>query len=59
VTEGEEGADLTLTLTKLQMVGMLTGNGFDQIGHEGDLGAIGRLIGVLDAPDGDFPIVTP
>ena len=59
VTDGEEGADLTLTLTKLQMVGMLTGNGFDQIGHEGDLGAIGRLIGVLDAPDGDFPIVTP
>ncbi len=59
VTEGEEGADLTLTLTKLQMVGMLTGKGFDQIGHEGDLGAIGRLIGVLDAPDGDFPIVTP
>ena len=59
VTDGEEGADLTLTLTKLQMVGMLTGKGFDQIGHEGDLAAIGRLIGVLNTPDRDFPIVTP
>src|ERR1035441_4605423 len=55
VTDGEEGADLTLTLTKLQMVGMLTGKGFDQIGHEGDLAAIGRLIGVLNTPDRDFP----
>ena len=59
VAEEEEGADLTLALSKLQMVGVLTGKGFDQIGHEGDLGAIGRLLGVLDAPDRDFPIVTP
>ena len=59
VAEGEEGADLTLALSKLQMVGVLTGKGFDQIDHEGDLGAIGRLLGVLDAPDRDFPIVTP
>ena len=26
---------------------------------EGDLGAVGRLLAALDAPDPDFAIVTP
>jgi alkyl sulfatase BDS1-like metallo-beta-lactamase superfamily hydrolase len=59
VHTGPDHADLTLVLNKSQMVDMLTGAGFDQIGHRGDLAAIGRLIGVLDTPDRNFPIVTP
>jgi alkyl sulfatase BDS1-like metallo-beta-lactamase superfamily hydrolase len=52
-------ADLTLTLTKPQLLGMLAGAGMDGVEHAGDLGAIQRLLGVLDTPDVNFPIVTP
>ena len=52
-------ADLALTLTSAQMVEMVTGRGFDGIGHEGDLDVLGRLLAVLDVPDRNFPIVTP
>jgi alkyl sulfatase BDS1-like metallo-beta-lactamase superfamily hydrolase len=52
-------ADLTLTLTKPQLLGMLAGAGMDGVEHAGDLGAIQRLLGVLDNPDVNFPIVTP
>lgn len=59
VHAAQRGADLTLTLTKPLMLSMLTGGGFDGIDHQGDLGAIGRLLAALDFPDGNFPIVTP
>jgi alkyl sulfatase BDS1-like metallo-beta-lactamase superfamily hydrolase len=52
-------ADLTLVLTKTQMLGVLAGAGLDGIGTEGDLGVIGQLLGVIEAPDRNFPIVTP
>jgi linear primary-alkylsulfatase len=52
-------ADLTLTLTKLQLLGLLRGGGLDGIEHVGDPAALTRLLAVLDEPDPAFPIVTP
>ncbi|TVT51584.1 MBL fold metallo-hydrolase [Amycolatopsis rhizosphaerae] len=51
--------DLTLTLAKRQLPGLLAGQGLDDIGHEGDLSALTRLRGLLQTPDESFPIVTP
>jgi alkyl sulfatase BDS1-like metallo-beta-lactamase superfamily hydrolase len=51
--------DLTLTLTKPQLLGLLTGSGLDGIEHSGDAAVLGRLLAVLDSPDPAFPIVTP
>jgi len=59
VGEGGTPADLTLILDKGQMLAVLIGAGLDQIGHEGDLGVIGRLMAVIETPDRNFPIVTP
>ena len=52
-------ADLTLTLTKPQLLGVLAGRGLDGIEHTGDPAALGRLTALLDTPDPAFPIVTP
>jgi alkyl sulfatase BDS1-like metallo-beta-lactamase superfamily hydrolase len=52
-------ADLTLTLTKAQLLGLLGGRGLDGIEHSGDPAALGRLLALLDTPDQAFPIVTP
>ena len=59
VADGTPGADLTLVLEKGQMLGALLGVGLDQIGTEGDLDVIGRLLAVIETPDRSFPIVTP
>jgi alkyl sulfatase BDS1-like metallo-beta-lactamase superfamily hydrolase len=55
----EAVADLTLTLTKAQLLGLLAGRGLDGIGHTGDPAALTRLMGLLDTSDPAFPIVTP
>ncbi|WP_240805960.1 alkyl sulfatase dimerization domain-containing protein [Streptomyces sp. BPSDS2] len=53
-------ADLSLTLTKAQLLGLLaTGSLPDAVERDGDAGALVRLMSVLDAPDASFPIVTP
>jgi alkyl sulfatase BDS1-like metallo-beta-lactamase superfamily hydrolase len=51
--------DLSLTLTKPQLLGMLAGKGLSGIAYEGDPDAFKRLLGHLDAPDPKFAIVTP
>ncbi|MGH3166824.1 MAG: alkyl sulfatase C-terminal domain-containing protein, partial [Trebonia sp.] len=51
--------DLTITLSKAQLLGLLAGHGLDGIEHSGDPSAIGRLVALLDHPDPAFPIVTP
>jgi alkyl sulfatase BDS1-like metallo-beta-lactamase superfamily hydrolase len=56
---GQASADLTLTLTRPQFLGLLGGHGLDGIEHSGDPDALNRLMGVLDSPDPAFPIVTP
>ncbi len=52
-------ADLALTLTKPQLLGVLAGRGLDGIEHSGDPAVLGRLTALLDRPDPTFPIVTP
>jgi linear primary-alkylsulfatase len=52
-------ADLTLTLTKPQLLALLAGHGLDGIEHTGDPAALSKLMGLLDTPDPAFPIVTP
>ncbi|MFD4239744.1 alkyl/aryl-sulfatase [Streptomyces sp. NPDC058542] len=52
-------ADLTLTLTKPQLLGVLAGKGLDGVGVQGDPQVFATLAGLLDTPDPDFPLVTP
>jgi alkyl sulfatase BDS1-like metallo-beta-lactamase superfamily hydrolase len=52
-------ADLTLTLTKTQLLGLLAGHGIDGIDHRGDPSALDKLMRLLDTPDPAFAIVTP
>ncbi|MEU4838646.1 alkyl/aryl-sulfatase [Nocardia testacea] len=52
-------ADLTLTLTKEQLLNALSGKGFDGVTITGDRSLLETFIGLLDAPDPQFPIVTP
>jgi len=56
---GETAADLTLTLTKPQLLAVLAGQGLDGVTTAGDPAALARLTGLLDAAVPDFPIVTP
>ncbi len=56
---GPGGADLTLTLTRPQLLGMLAGQCLDGIQVAGDPGALQRLLGLLDDQDPGFAIVTP
>lgn len=51
--------DLTLNLTKPQLLGILAGKGLDGIDHTGDPTVLQRLFGLLDDPDPNFAIVTP
>ena len=55
----QAAADLTLTLTKPQLLGLLAGHGLDGIEHSGEPAALSRLMGLLDTPDPAFPIITP
>ncbi|WP_067690524.1 alkyl/aryl-sulfatase [Nocardia jejuensis] len=52
-------AELTLTLTKAQLLGVLAGQGLDGVGVEGDPKVLATLAGLLDTADVDFAIVTP
>ena len=52
-------ADLTLTLTKAQLLLLLGGHGLTGIEHTGDPAVLGRLLALLDVPNQAFPIVTP
>ncbi|MEV4352795.1 alkyl sulfatase dimerization domain-containing protein [Nonomuraea sp. NPDC049625] len=54
----DESADLTLRLTKDQLVGLLAGKGVGGVEREGDTGALQRLVAVLDHATPDFAIVT-
>ncbi len=52
-------ADLTITLTRPELLGLLAGGGLDGLSTDGDTGVVGRHLTVLDAVSGDFAIVTP
>jgi alkyl sulfatase BDS1-like metallo-beta-lactamase superfamily hydrolase len=55
----QAAADLTLTLTKPQLLGLLAGHGLDGIEHTGKPAVLSKLMGLLDTPDPAFPIITP
>ena len=52
-------ADLTLSLTKPQLLGLLAGHGLKGIEQKGEPATLSRLLALLDTPDPAFPIVTP
>jgi alkyl sulfatase BDS1-like metallo-beta-lactamase superfamily hydrolase len=52
-------ADLTITLTKPQLLRLLATGSLDGIQTAGDTGALRTLLSVLDTPDKEFAIVTP
>ena len=47
---GPGDADQAFTLTKPQLLAMLAGGGLDGVEHQGDLGALQRLLSVLETP---------
>jgi alkyl sulfatase BDS1-like metallo-beta-lactamase superfamily hydrolase len=56
---GPGAADLSFTLIKPQLLAMLAGGGLDGVEHQGDPGALQRLLSVLETPPATFAIVTP
>ncbi|SEM60339.1 alkyl/aryl-sulfatase [Nonomuraea pusilla] len=58
-TPPDEPADLTLKLTKAQLVGLLAGRNVEGVEREGDTTALKRLVAVLDPPLNGFAVVTP
>jgi alkyl sulfatase BDS1-like metallo-beta-lactamase superfamily hydrolase len=56
---GKDDADLTLTLTKQQLLGLLAGHGLAGIELAGDPATLTKLMSLLETPDLAFPIVTP
>ena len=54
------GAELTVTLTRPELPGLLVGRlDLADMKTEGETGLLARLLGLLDPPDYGFPIVTP
>ncbi|MEC4020270.1 alkyl/aryl-sulfatase [Streptomyces sp. H27-D2] len=51
--------DLTLTLTKPQLLGVLAGDSLEGVGQQGDPKALDRLVALLDTPDPNFAIIEP
>ncbi len=52
-------ADLTVTLSRPQLLGLLARGGHDGVEMSGDTSALTRLLAVLDTTAPDFAIVTP
>jgi alkyl sulfatase BDS1-like metallo-beta-lactamase superfamily hydrolase len=50
--------DLTLSLTKAQLLVLLSGKCVEGVEREGDIKVLRRLVAVLDHPVPDFAIVT-
>jgi alkyl sulfatase BDS1-like metallo-beta-lactamase superfamily hydrolase len=51
--------DLSVTLTKPQLLGLVVTGSLDGIQTDGDTQALATLVALLDEPDRDFDIVTP
>ena len=52
-------ADLTLTLTHPQLLGLLASGSLAGIGTSGDPGVLKTLMSLTDEPEPSFPVVTP
>jgi hypothetical protein len=51
--------DLTLSMTKPALLGLLAGQGLDGTTQDGDRNTLHRLLALLDEPDPSFAVVTP
>jgi alkyl sulfatase BDS1-like metallo-beta-lactamase superfamily hydrolase len=58
-TTRTDPADLTVTLTRPQLLGMLGGAGADGVQFDGDPKIFTTIAGLTDQPDPAFAIVTP
>lgn len=58
-TSRTEPADLTVTLTRPQLLAMLSDAGTDGVRFDGDPKIFTTITGLTDEPDPVFPIVTP
>ena len=58
-TSAPEAADLAVTLTKPQLIGLLLDGRTEGVEMSGDPGVLATLVGLLDTPDPDFAVVTP
>lgn len=58
-TRPADNADLSLTLTKPQLLALLAGKGLHGVYHSGDLDVLDTLLSLLDDNAPDFAIVTP
>jgi alkyl sulfatase BDS1-like metallo-beta-lactamase superfamily hydrolase len=58
-TTRTDPADLTVTLTRPQLLGMLGGAGTDGVQFDGDPKIFATIAGLTDQPDPAFAIVTP
>ena len=58
-TTGNQAADLTVTLTRPQLLLLLATAKPDGIDMSGDPAVLGQLMSLIDDPDPDFAIVTP
>lgn len=58
-TSAERDADLAVTLTRPQLLALLSSGATDGVELAGDAGVLERLNALTDAPDPDFAIVTP
>ncbi|MDH2413852.1 alkyl sulfatase dimerization domain-containing protein [Nocardioides sp. CER19] len=58
-TQREEPADVTLTLTRPQLLVLLGDEGLDGVAVEGDASALTTILSYVDQPDRGFAIVTP
>jgi len=58
-TAAKQAADLTVTLTRSQLLRLLTTGKPDGATMSGDRGVLKRLMALTDSPDPDFAVVTP
>jgi alkyl sulfatase BDS1-like metallo-beta-lactamase superfamily hydrolase len=58
-TKHTQDADLTLTLTHPQLLGLLASGSLQGIDTVGDPGVLKTLLSLTDEPDPSFPVVTP
>jgi alkyl sulfatase BDS1-like metallo-beta-lactamase superfamily hydrolase len=58
-TSRTDSADLTVTLTRPQLLAMLGGAGTDGVQFDGDPKTFATIAGLTDQPDPKFAIVTP
>ncbi len=58
-TRRRDPADLTVTLTRPQLLALLAGAGHEGIGYEGDPHVIESILAFIDDPDPAFNLVTP